>query len=200
MKAALYANGRLVTGANHGEAYEQLSEQEKQEITSGFIDEKTGHFICPDEGTEFYLKHILLIRHAHISDSIQEQDPHLTQLGHLQSQRVADFIAEHFNLADYCLLSSPSTRCVETMEHVSLGHDFSVDSKLGDGNHAEEYDQLLEGLPDHSLLVTHCHVAAYLAIHSAGLQEQLFNLLLSKLGYASITLVESRTVKPLSLV
>lgn len=44
--AALYCNGRLVTGRSHLDAWEQLSEEEKEgQITSGFFDLDTKEFM-----------------------------------------------------------------------------------------------------------------------------------------------------------
>ena len=44
--AALYCNGRLVTGRSHLDAWEQLSEEEKEgQITSGFFDLDSKEFM-----------------------------------------------------------------------------------------------------------------------------------------------------------
>lgn len=48
--AALYCNGRLVTGRSHLDAWEQLSEEEKEgQITSGFFDLNSREFMSDIE-------------------------------------------------------------------------------------------------------------------------------------------------------
>ena len=64
---ALFANGKLVVGANHGDAFSKLTEQEQDgNISSGFVDQQSHKFISDEQ--EIYLKEIILIRHAHTGD------------------------------------------------------------------------------------------------------------------------------------
>ena len=78
---ALFANGKVVTGNNHGDAFSKLNVLEQEgSITSGFIDSDLNKFVSDDQ--EIYLKEILLLRHAHVDDYF---DPGISGLGYSQS-------------------------------------------------------------------------------------------------------------------
>lgn len=54
MTPALYCNGKIFTGLNHGDAFSKLSEQEKNsEIQSGFVNKD---IFITDTGEEILLK------------------------------------------------------------------------------------------------------------------------------------------------
>ncbi len=164
-KPALYVNGRVVTGLNHGMAYSKLSAEEKKSIlTSGFLDHKIGKFVTEDD-QEFYVKKIILIRHAQASDDY-ENNPGITKEGHSQAERVAHFISTFSNISKYTVLSSPLRRCEETASIISneAHMESSVCNKLADQDKKENCDEfvsrlreLLHDLPTESILISHCN-------------------------------------------
>lgn len=160
MIAALYTSGKIVTGCCHGEAYGKLSQQEKEhEIHSGFVDQQKLKFIADD--CEFYLKKIILMRHA---DSEGREENGITDKGRSQVKQAAAFIAS-MNLTDYVGLCSPITRCVDS---ASLLEDychihFSINKDLVKQKDTEDQDtfcrrvsHVLDDLPEKSLLMSHC--------------------------------------------
>lgn len=76
--AALYSNGRVVTGCNHGDAFSKLSCSEQDgSVESGFYEPETGRFFT--EEYDFYLKQIFLIRHGEATG--QRLPANLTPVG-----------------------------------------------------------------------------------------------------------------------
>ena len=161
--AALYSNGRVVTGRNHGEAFTKLSPQDQGgELRSGFLDPRTGRFLL-DDNSQFYLKKILLIRHAQPTDD--QPDPGISEIGHMQCKRVANFVMVRFNLPDFEVFCSPVRRCRETMESIFEGIDIKkhIDPLYairGDeesvGSFLERIHHALDVLPQYSIVISHC--------------------------------------------
>jgi hypothetical protein len=115
--AALYADGKVVTGNHHGDAFRKLSlEEQEGQITSGFLDPITGKFIS-DEG-EFFAKNLILIRHAHACDYF---DPGISGLGYSQCERMVNFLRDTFDLHDYQGFASCCNRTRETAEFIFGG-------------------------------------------------------------------------------
>jgi len=163
LQAALYSNGKVVTGRNHGEAYNKLSpEDQERELQSGFLDPRTGRFLLDDD-SQFYLKKILLIRHAQPTE--EEYDPGISEIGHMQCKRVANFLMVRFNLPDFKVFCSPVRRCRETMD--SIFEEIEIEKSIGplyekryeDESIAaflERIRHVLEILPQNSIVVSHC--------------------------------------------
>ena len=161
--AALYSNGKVVTGRNHGEAYDKLSPEDQEgELSSGFLDPRTGKFLLEDD-SQFYLKKILLIRHAQPTDDFQ--DPGISDIGHSQCKRVANFLMVRFNLPDFKVFCSPIRRCRETMESIFAGIDIeqTVDPLYAERSNDESVKSFLERirhaldvLPQNSIVISHC--------------------------------------------
>lgn len=158
MHAALYSQGKLVIGSNHGEAFSKLTDAEKEaDICSGFVDPEKLKFISDDK--HFYLKKILLIRHA---DSVGLIDSPITDLGKNQAVLVAKAIGFFENYKGFC---SPIRRCVETANVLSLHSriTFTIKESLLKQKHEETNSQfvqrasdVLDELPEKSILVSHC--------------------------------------------
>jgi broad specificity phosphatase PhoE len=161
--AALYLNGKVVTGHNHGDAFNKLSpDDQEKDLQSGFLDPRTGKFILEDN-SQFYLKRILLIRHAQPSDEFP--DPGISEIGHMQCKRVANFIMARFNLSQFKVFSSPVRRCRETMESIfeNIRIEKCIDpcylSRVENESTVDfvkRIQHVLEILPERSIIVTHC--------------------------------------------
>lgn len=158
--AALYTSGKLVTGCCHGEAYGKLNEKEKsQDIQSGFVDQEHFKFITND--CEFYLKKIILMRHA---DSEGKQDSGITEKGRCQVKQAAAFLAS-MKLIGYIGFCSPLPRSVDTaclLTEICQLY-FSVDnelSKQSDGEDVKTFvyrvSHVLDKLPEKSIIISHC--------------------------------------------
>src|SRR5690606_14913676 len=141
--AALYASGKLVTGANHGEAFGKLTvEEQNGDLASGFLDPETGRFFT--EEYDFFLKQVYLVRHGESHGS--HADAYLTDIGILQARRAAEFL-EQFDLAEFEAFTSPFRRCLQTAEIISqvTGLKFYVEPNIREKMHEEEF------VPSHSL-------------------------------------------------
>lgn len=158
--AALYSQGRIVTGSNHGVAFGKLSEEEKDDFTSGFIDPQKLKFIA--DHCEFYLKQIILVRHGEANS--QEENCNLTEKGRNQANQVAAFLCS-MGLEDFECFSSTMARCVQTAEIISkhCALKFKQDSSLTKQSETEDNEQfvtrvgsVLDHLPVKSLLISHC--------------------------------------------
>lgn len=111
--AALYCCGRVVIARSHLEAYEQLSEDEKNgHITSGFFDTETREFLSDLAKEHFYNKKILMIRHgkANNNDWI---DPELCSEGYTEAYNLSKYLSQ-FDLSNFRGFTSPLLRCLQT--------------------------------------------------------------------------------------
>lgn len=177
MLAALYTSGRLVTGCCHGEAFGKLSEAEKdQEIHSGFIDQQSLKFIADD--CEFYLKKIILMRHA---DSEGKQDSGITEKGRCQVKQAAAFFAS-MKLSGYVGYCSPVTRSVATARLLERHYPlrFDIDNELNKQDDNEEIEafvrrvnHVLDKLPEKSLLISHCDFIRIMVQLAVGVDVEL---------------------------
>lgn len=175
--AALYTSGKLVTGCCHGEAYGKLSESEKdQKIHSGFIDQKKLKFIADD--CEFYLKKIILMRHA---DSEGKVNSGITEKGRNQVKQVATFFV-NMKLTGYTGFCSPLPRCVDTAslleEHCHI--HFSIYDNLNKQDNDEPVESfisrvshVLDILPEKSFLISHCDFIKVMAQLAVGVDVEL---------------------------
>jgi broad specificity phosphatase PhoE len=156
--AALYTEGKIVTGSNHGEAFGKLTEcEQNSSLCSGFVDPKKLKFFSDE--CEFYLKKIIMLRHG---DSVGKWNSPLTPLGRNQVSLAAASFTSLTGYTGYC---SPLLRCLETahiVEDICNIH-FAVDARLSEKARKESSDSfldriksVLEDLPEKSLLISHC--------------------------------------------
>lgn len=159
MQAALYINGKVVTGSNHGDAYSKVAEEEKDYVTSGFFDPTTSKFISDD--SEFYLKEIILIRHGQCNG--QEYEDKITEEGRREAKTTATFLL-NMNMQDYQMFSSPYYRCLETAEifETSLKIKNQKNEMFAKQNQNETNQDFfkriystLDFLPKKSLIISH---------------------------------------------
>jgi phosphohistidine phosphatase SixA len=161
--AALFINNRAVSGLNHGDAFSKLLPQEKDgQIESGFIDTETGKFFS--DNVKIYLKQVYLIRHGEATG--QDQKSKLTKFGILQSHVLAETISNK-NISEFEFFSSPYLRCKQTAEIIEeqTGLKFCAkeelrkqDTEENPEHFCERMTDLIETLPEKSILVTHSDV------------------------------------------
>lgn len=110
---------------------------------------------------------IHVVRHAHAGDRRAWRGPDdlrpLTDLGWRQSARIADELAA----AGGSLLSSPFTRCMQTLEPLAraTGTDVLPERLLAEGSAPEPLLHLIAGLPPGSVLCSHGDVIENLIGH-----------------------------------
>lgn len=159
--AALYAEGRVVTGFNHGDAFSKLSEAEQDgSVESGFLDPDTGRFFT--EEYDLYLKKIFLIRHAQAES--QHFHANLTEIGQQQAESCAKFLLS-MNLKDYHCLCSPYDRCIQTAQIINLITSCPVEcnpdlacqtEQENDEEFSKRIEKVLCEIPAQCILVSHC--------------------------------------------
>jgi len=150
---AIFANGKIVTGANHGEAFGKLDDKEKsQPVQSGFYNSYKLKFT--DEQQAIYFKKVLMIRHA------EHKNKKMTEDGLNQIKKTANFVST-LNLGEYETLCSPLSRCIETAK-IIFSH-FNIDCNLVEQNVWESPDIfikrirfVLDYLPRKSVIISHC--------------------------------------------
>lgn len=129
--AALYIHGRVVLGASHLDAFEQLTPEEKDsdDISSGFFNQETMEFDGYVEHEHFFNKKIMLMRHGKPRND--DLDPGLSNEGINEVIQVARQILQ-FNLTGFTGYTSPMRRCLETARivHEYTGLTFSVAPEL----------------------------------------------------------------------
>jgi broad specificity phosphatase PhoE len=158
--AAIRAGNRIVTGLHHGEAFEKLTETEKEvPIESGFFNPKTLKFISEDK--ELYLKEFIILRHG---DAEAKIDSSITKLGRSQIEKAAAFLFFNFNIKEYQIFSSPYKRCRETAFFIGkqLNSQFTINCSLAKMastetsiNFVERIRELLDFLPAKNILISH---------------------------------------------
>lgn len=124
--AALYICGRLVVAKSHLEAYQQLSEAEKEsQMISGFYDSETGEFCADKLKDHFYRKKMLLMRHGQSQQN--SIDPDLTAQGVEETEEVTKYLGQ-FDLSGFKAYVSPLLRCLKTANIIqsNINIDFEV--------------------------------------------------------------------------
>lgn len=155
LSALFAANGKIVTGLNHGLALSQLSpEEQDSDLKSGFLDIKTGKFFTDE--TEFYIKQLILLRHAH---HINNQ---LTPKGISQTQTLINKL-KTLDLNNYQFFSSPAPRCIQTADIISqqINLSYQVNNNLNENkndNFFERIENLISEIPPFSIFLTHSDV------------------------------------------
>lgn len=171
MKAALFVDGTIVTGENHGVAFGKLSpEQQAAQMASGFYDSERRRFVDPDSNQTTWMKKIILIRHAHVKNL------HVTEIGRQQAHAAADFLFNSFDLDTFEFVASPIARCVETLQEIgkAVSSDFCTDKRFAEQTEGEPIDEFVarlqecvDDLPDKALVCTHCDCIVNLLSFSA---------------------------------
>ena len=120
---------------------------------------------------------VYLVRHAKAGErrswtGSDEQRP-LSRTGWKQAEAVADRLQEK---ASSTLISSPSIRCVQTLEPLAgrLDSEVAVDGRLAEGEDFEPVLDLIATLPGGSVLCTHGDIvpAVIQALHRRGMEIQ----------------------------
>ena len=138
--AAIYTGKKIVVGSHHGEAFSKLSSDEQnRNLKSGFFDPENGFFICDEQS--FYLKQLILIRHASITKS--KYDTGLSSFGLEQCYQATDFLIDHFDLTDFIGFYSPCRRCKETASAITIKTSFSLCELVKDKQENETTRQFL---------------------------------------------------------
>jgi len=158
MLPAILVNDKIVTGLHHGDAYQKLTNAEKNDnLLSGFADDHK--FITDDQ--IIYLKEIILVRHA--ESNTQVVNGKITPNGYHQAKQTAKFI-KTLNLVDFNFFSSPYTRCLQTTNIISeeCKTCYKIDDQLGKQRHDEDCEnfekrvtEVADHLPKKSIIITH---------------------------------------------
>jgi phosphohistidine phosphatase SixA len=174
---AVYANGKVVTGRTHGEAFNKLPDEEKlgNDFVIGDWCDLTGKFVG-DDGF-FFTKKVLMIRHGQPACSyMEDEDPPLSREGEIQVEKLGLYLSAGFEFDQrwegFAIISSPLRRCIQTMEILQkvLGLPSKVDSDLVDSFEKETPEALcdrimglMERLPQNSILISHCNFIQHVA-------------------------------------
>ena len=161
MRSALFAAGRLVVGQTHADCYSLLTDEERTgDFHYGWVDETSRRFVAGDY--QFYLKHLLLVRHALTTDG--PDGIHILSSEHRHLAEVAASTADIFDMTSFCCFTSPVTRCVETAHELCLAWSKvpivaePLRPQDGDETAAEFRRRLccfVDAAPDWSVLVCH---------------------------------------------
>lgn len=186
---ALFANGRIVVGTNHGDAFSKLDAHEQENVSSGFVDPNNHKWISENE--EFFLKELILIRHAHTGDWF---DPGISGLGYSQCDQLADFVRRAFDFQQFKGFTSCCNRTRETAERIfgRLGLGYEVHPNFCDQRNwklpcnraadhwnespysfLERLHQILEFLPAKCIIVSHCNFIVNMSQMCMGLDADI---------------------------
>jgi len=152
LSPALYTNGKVFTGEDHGEAFSKLSLKEKEsDIQSGFLNLITKKFESSEEDF-FYMMKVILIRHSETNKNKQA----ISKNGIKQSLKLKPHLSD-FN---YEYFSSPAKRCIETSLHLS--NKFIVDDEFDERRENETHEEffkrinkVIDLLPNKAIIVSH---------------------------------------------
>jgi broad specificity phosphatase PhoE len=159
MMPAILVKDKIVIGVNHGDAFSKLSDTEKNDAISGFVDNDHDKFVTETEIV--YLKDIILLRHAQAQPE-QENGP-ITEMGEQQARKTASFLKE-MCLNGYSGFCSPYQRCQQTsiIIHETCSIQFNPDSHFSKQQPKETTEvfqnrivESLDNLPKKSVLITH---------------------------------------------
>jgi phosphohistidine phosphatase SixA len=100
---------------------------------------------------------IYLVRHAHAGKRTDRPDDHLRRLSPEGRRRAATLAARLQPADGAVVLSSPSTRCTETVEPLAArwGRPIMTTPALAEGARVRSALHLVEQVPDGSVLCTH---------------------------------------------
>lgn len=190
--AAIYAGGKVVTGTNHGDAFGKLSAVQKNgDVTSGFLDLKTGRFLTDD--AQFFIKKIILIRHAEAPD-----DASITDHGHLQCERTANFLLQFIDVPKYTAFACECDRVLETATAICSQVGLLLhkgirfcDPHEGETDFLERLQEVIESLPDCSIIISHSNFVVNMAQLALGSDITQCPKWKNKIPNCSITYVEN---------
>jgi len=193
---ALFVDGRIYTGYNHGEAFGKLTSEQRDnsQITSGFIDPQSQEFRSED--MNFYLKQVILIRHA--QPNLDGDNPSLCEQGRLQASKTAFFLSRQIELTDYEMFCSPARRCMETSEifRNETNITFEERDELSAFSEKEtpdsfclRLDSIAKEIPFKSVLITHSDFIISLSEVVSGLSVNF-----EKVPYCSLTYIKERQI------
>tara|TARA_Y100000034_G_scaffold101414_1_gene125720 strand:- start:927 stop:1553 length:627 start_codon:yes stop_codon:yes gene_type:complete len=194
---ALYLNGKIVTGATHGHAFAELTDEEKanvENIVSGFFDKESGRFVDPDHDLEFYTKSIILIRHGNVSPFTDSFDPDLSEEGVDEVKRITYFLQKRVNLQNTLAYVSPYLRCRHTAQIIAdhtrirfkICQDIREESQDTHSDFFTRLKRTLDSLPDKSLLISHSDVIEVITKLATGIEND------EAIPTASVTLISKR--------
>lgn len=130
---ALYVNGRVILGTSHLDAFQKLSEDEKNDpsLVSGFYTQSSKEFQGYAEDEHFFCKTIMLLRHG--EPDANHLDPGLTKKGVTEVIQAAKYLATK-DIHGFAAFTSPFLRCLETariiQDHIQI--DFTVEQDLAE--------------------------------------------------------------------
>lgn len=207
--AALFAGGKVVTGACHGDAFRQLTRAEQEgDISSGFLDPRTGMFVTDD--TRFYVKKIILIRHAEACERCHQcnqpcryrnsPDPVISEYGRLQCEKAANFLTRMPLLHQYVGFACDCCRVKATAVAIfgQIGMPLQFSNRFCDpGPDETPYEFLdrvravIESLPENSIIVSHSDFVVNMAQIAMGTDITQCEQWHNKIPNCSITYVEN---------
>jgi broad specificity phosphatase PhoE len=134
--AAVWAHGYSASGMHHGEAFGNLSWEDRlaADICSGHLNED-GTFTTEMGHLN---KNIIIVRHGeseYNAEVTQDLDSCLTNKGCSQAEAAAFFLRnEILNISEYKGYVSPLLRCLQTAEYFRniLGINFQITSKVSE--------------------------------------------------------------------
>ena len=127
IRPALCVEGKVVTADNHLQAFQQLTETQKDsDLVSGFFDEDSQEFQADQDKDHFYDKEIFLVRHAETKAS-EDPDPDISDQGVEQVRQLAECFSAR-KVDDYIGIASPLLRCLHTADILRelLGISFKI--------------------------------------------------------------------------
>ena len=158
LSPALYTNGKVFIGKNHGEAFSKLSlEEKKSDVQSGFFNLVTKKFES-SKSDFFYMMKVILIRHSETNKNKQS----ISDKGIKQSLKLKSYLSD-FN---YEYFSSPAKRCIDTSLHLS--NKFIVDKEFDERRENEtnekffkRINKVIDLLPNKAIIVSHYDFIVY---------------------------------------
>ena len=208
--AALFAGGKVVTGACHGDAFRQLTVDEQDgQINSGFLDPRTGRFVSDD--TACYVKKIILIRHGHACDYCDfcphqrcadrhSRTPDISEFGRLQAERAANFLLRSIDVNRYVGFSCDCRRVNATAMAIfgQIGLPLHISNRFCDPfpdetplDFMERLQAGIESLPEYSIIVSHSDFVVNMAQIAMGTDITQCQQWKDKIPNCSITYVEN---------
>lgn len=167
--AALWSDGRVVTGVNHGDAFGKLTLDEQDgHLISGFWNPETGQFLVTEDDSTFYVKNIVLVRHSKIDEKMA--DPCLSEEGRCLAASTAARLST--GIRAFKGYHSPVMRCAQTARIFEGRMDFEFEGT--DALHDIMFDEtqsafllrlkkFVDDLPDNSVVITHSNCIIHLA-------------------------------------
>ena len=157
MQAAIFINGTVISGPTHAHASSCVPDEDKDSIISGWYENQKKKFVY--ENRFFYMKEIVLIRHA------DAENDTLTSKGISQLQKTLPSLSSLYR-PHLEIVSSPTERCEHTAWAICthFGLSGKVNDEINEPANEENVVTVLDQLPDYSLVV----VSADFLAHAVG--------------------------------